>query len=670
MAKKTLTAPKRVAKKTKRKPAQFAKRMSGFCRVLLKASFMMALWTFMIGGFILFWFFQELPPIEKLKASVRRPSVIIQASDGTTIGSYGDLHAETMRLQDLPPHVSQALIAVEDNRFYSHFGLDMIGLSRAMYTNYKAGRVVQGGSTITQQLAKNFLLSQKLFPVNDRSYKRKMQELLLALWLEWHFTKDQIMTIYLNRVYFGSGTYGIEAAAQRFFDKSAKELTVFEAALIAGLLQAPSRYSPAANPERSKKRATSVMVKMKDLGYIRDYTHYLKQGSQQLENIRIREGKSYRYFTDWIYEAVPDLIDGFIGDVVVTTTLDTKAQDHAEYVVSHYIKTLGRDLKASQAAMLAMRPDGAIVAMVGGSQYGKTQFNRATQALRQPGSAFKPFIYLTALENGYTTESLIEDTPVVIGSWKPKNFKYISQGEITMAMGLIKSVNAVSIRLCQAVGPKKVLDLAHRFGISNSMYPTLSLALGTMEMTLLDLVSAFSVFANQGKPVYGYGIEEIRDQKGRILYSHKPIRARAIVSEENLHQINDMLRRVVSEGTGRRINIDHTVIGKTGSNDNKDAYFIGYRGGAYNEDTIDKGIFDVTFGVWVGNDNMALMHRTSLGSNMPLKIAKAFLLGKIPDEDLKTKHVDKARVPEARHYLATKHTEALQEVPNISDLLD
>ncbi|MDP2194082.1 MAG: penicillin-binding transpeptidase domain-containing protein, partial [Alphaproteobacteria bacterium] len=231
----------------------------------------------------------------------------------------------------------------------------------------------------------------------------------------------------------------------------------------------------------------------------------------------------------------------------------------------------------------------------------------------------------------------------------------------------IKSVNAVSIRLCQAVGPKKVLDLAHRFGISNSMYPTLSLALGTMEMTLLDLVSAFSVFANQGKPVYGYGIQEIRDKKGRILYSHKPIRARAIVSEENLSHINGMLRRVVSEGTGRRINIDHTVMGKTGSNDNKDAYFIGYRGGPYNEDSIENGIFDVTFGVWVGNDNMAFMHRTSLGSNMPLKIAKAFLLGKIPEEDLKTKH------GKAQHPISSKQKSVVdhtQNAPTLSELLD
>lgn len=254
MTRSTLKAPKRTVKIKKRTTKKKKKTSWGIISKLIRVILMVGLWVAMIGGFILFWLFQELTDVSTLKTAGRRPSVTIQASDGTVIGTYGDLREDVLRVKDLPPHLPQALMAVEDNRFYSHFGVDIIGLVRAMYSNYKAGRVVQGGSTITQQLAKNFLLTQKLFPVTDRSIKRKIQEVLLAFWLEWHFTKDQIMTIYLNRVYFGSGTYGIDAAAQRFFQKSARELTVFESALIAGLLQAPSRYSPAANPERSKKK--------------------------------------------------------------------------------------------------------------------------------------------------------------------------------------------------------------------------------------------------------------------------------------------------------------------------------------------------------------------------------------------------------------------------------
>ncbi len=670
MTRRTLKAPKRTLKKSKKPIKQKKISSKGILSKLLRAILMVGLWVAMIGGFILFWLFQELPDVSTLKTAGRRPSVTIQASDGTVIGTYGDLREDILRVKDLPPHLPQALMAVEDNRFYSHFGVDVIGLARAMYSNYKAGRVVQGGSTITQQLAKNFLLTQKLFPVTDRSLKRKVQEVLLAFWLEWNFTKDQIMTIYLNRVYFGSGTYGIDAAAQRFFQKSARELTVFEAALVAGLLQAPSRYSPAANPERSKKRATSVMAKMKDLGYIRDYTTYLAEGSKQLDQIKSREEKSYRYFTDWVYESIPDHIGGLTKDVVVITTLDINVQNHAELVLKHYVDTLGKTLSASQAAMIAMRPDGAIVSMLGGRSYSKSQFNRATQALRQPGSSFKPFIYLAGLESGFSPEHLFEDTPQKIGDWEAKNYKYASQGEITMAWGLIKSVNAVSIRVCQAVTPQKVIDLSHRFGFSSEMLPALSIALGTMEVTLLELVSAFSVFANQGKPVYGYGIEEIRDKAGNILYTRKPLKSRPIVQPEPLAHMRDMLRRVVKEGTGRRINLDDTVMGKTGSNDNKDAYFIGYRGGTFNEDTTEHGIRDVTFGVWVGNDNLKLMHKSSLGSNMPLKIAKAFLMGKIPPEDMPNTNNQKNALSTKKTPVKTKQSVETETIVTMDDLLD
>ncbi|CAO5679238.1 MAG: Penicillin-binding protein 1F [Holosporales bacterium] len=628
-----LRVPEQRKKKAKSKKKQ-AKR--SFLKILFRTFVLFFLWGVMILGLVLMWFSQDLPDIKTLQNGSRRPSVVIQTQEGLTIGTYGDLHEEVIRVQDLPKHVPQALMAVEDRRFYYHFGIDLIGLFRAFVKNYKAGRVVQGGSTITQQLSKNFLITQGLFPTNDRSYKRKIQEVLLSLWLEWNFTKDQIMTIYLNRVYFGTGTYGIDAAAQRYFQKSARDLTVFEAALIAGLLQAPSRYSPACNPERAIKRTKIVLELMKDANFIKEITSHIQEGTKELEHLKLREEKGYKYFTDWIYETIPDILGELDKDIVVVTTLSTKAQNHAEKVVTHFIDTLGKSLKVSQSAFLALKPDGAVVAMVGGKSYAESQFNRVTQGRgRQPGSAFKPFVYLAALEAGMTPDTMMDDTPVQIGNWAPKNFKYQSQGMVPLSYALAKSINAVSVRICQEVGPRKIIEIAHRLGISSDMSPDLSICLGTMEVTLLELVSGFGVFANNGYPVWPYGVVEIRDKQGNILYTHKSEQDKSVVSEENLKNMRIMLRRVMTEGTGRGCNIDDTMLGKTGSNGNRDAYFLGIRGG--DDETEGDAFKDVIVGAWVGNDKGDDMNPKSVGANMPLKIAKAFLLGDISKVDKLTK---------------------------------
>ncbi|MBP9752298.1 MAG: PBP1A family penicillin-binding protein [Proteobacteria bacterium] len=640
-----LKVPERNKKKTKAK-LKGKKSRKGVLSILFKTLALLFLWGVMLGGLFLMWFAQDLPDIKSLQNGSRRPSVTIQTQDGTTIGTYGDLHEEVIRVKDLPPHVPQALMAVEDRRFYYHFGIDLIGLVRAFFKNYKAGRVVQGGSTITQQTAKNFLMTQGLFPVNDRSYKRKIQEVLLALWLEWNFTKEQIMTIYLNRIYFGSGTYGIEAASQRYFQKSARDITVFEAALIAGLPQGPSRYSPAGNLDRSIKRTKIVLELMKEAGFIRDVHSYIEEGRKQLESLKLREEKGYKYFTDWIYETIPDILGELDKDVVVVTTLDTKAQNHAEKVVTHFVDTLGKELKASQSAFLAIKPDGAVVAMVGGKSYAESQFNRVTQGRgRQSGSSFKPFVYLAALESGMTPDTMMDDTPVQIGNWAPKNFKYVSQGMVPLGFALAKSINAVSVRICQEVGPKKIIEVAHRLGISSEMTPDFSISLGTMEVTLLELTSAFGVFANNGYPVWPYGILEIRDKQGTILYAHKSEKDHRVVSVENLNYMRQMLRRVMTEGTGRGCNIDETMLGKTGSNGNRDAYFLGIRGG---DDEVESNQFkNLVVGAWVGNDKDKDMNRKSVGSNMPLKIAKAFLLGDISkvDKSVKPSNETKKNVP-------------------------
>jgi penicillin-binding protein 1A len=619
--------PKQKAKKKaiKKKNRSF---FGTFFRILLIST----LWLMMIGGLIVLWLIQELPDINQLQVGQRRPSVTIQAEDGTILGSYGDLHEEVVKLNELPAYVPQALMAVEDRRFYSHFGIDVIGLLRAFIRNYSAGRVVQGGSTITQQLAKNFLFTQGIFPHSDRSYKRKIQEVLLAIWLEWNFSKNQILTIYLNRVYLGTGTYGIEAAAQRYFQKSARELTVFESALIAGLLQAPSRFSPANNAERSQKRANVVLGLMEEAGFITNAQQYLKAGIEELKDLKSREVKGYRYFTDWVYESITDYLGTLDQDVIVVTTLDTAAQKHAEHVMEHYIDTFGENLKVSQGAFLAIRPSGAIVSMVGGRSYQKSQFNRTTQALRQPGSAIKPFVYLAAIENGMTPETMVDDTLIQIGKWAPKNYKYTPQGQVPLALGLIKSINSITIRLAMGVGVQTVIEVIHRLGVLSDIKPDLSIALGTMEMPLLELISAFGAFANNGYLVTPFGVLEIRDKRGKILYSYKRHKSEPVIEQQALEYMKHMLQRVVKEGSARRLNMPDTMA-KTGSNGNKDAYFVGSREGSFEEGDITHGIKGVIFGAWVGNDDFSDMHKSSLGSNLPLRITKAFLLGKIPPED-------------------------------------
>lgn len=653
--------PKQKAKKKaiKNKKKSF---LGLFFRIFLISS----LWLIMIGGLVVLWLIQELPDIKQLQVGQRRPSVTIQSEDGTLLASYGDLHEEVIKLNELPPYVPQALMAVEDRRFYYHFGIDIIGLLRAFIRNYSAGRVVQGGSTITQQLAKNFLFTQGIFPHNDRSYKRKIQEVLLAIWLEWNFNKNQILTIYLNRVYLGTGTYGIEAAAQRYFQKSSRELTVFEAALIAGLLQAPSRFSPANSIERSQKRAKVVLGLMEDAGFITNAQQYLNAGIKELKALKLREVKGYRYFTDWVYESITDYLGSLDRDVIVVTTLDTTAQQHAEHVVEHYINNFGKKLKVTQGAFVAMRNNGAIISMVGGKSYVQSQFNRVTHALRQPGSAIKPFVYLAAIENGMTPETLIEDTLIQIGKWAPKNYKYIPRGEVPLAIGLIKSINSVTIRIAMSVGVKDIIETVHRLGVLSDIKPDLSIALGTMEMPLLELVSAFGVFANNGHLVTPFGVLEIRDKRGKILYSYKKHKSEPVIEQSALEYMKHMLQRVVREGTARRCNIDDTMMAKTGSNGDKDAYFVGSRGGVFEESDISHGVKGVIFGAWVGNDDFSDMHKSSLGGNLPLRMTKAFLLGKIPSEDCIKCDIKKPEGSKEKDIETTTEENAL----DMEDILD
>ena len=647
-------------KKQKGKSKKTKRSLLGFAgRFFLLAS----IWGTILVGLILLWFVHDLPDLNRLQTNVRTPSITIQTLDGTVISTYGDVFDEMVRVQDLPIHVPQALMAVEDRRFYYHFGVDFIGLIRAAYENYRAKRVVQGGSTLTQQLAKNILFTEGAFDVRDRSFKRKILEVLLSVWLEWKFSKDDILTMYLNRVYLGGGTFGIEAAAQRYFNKCARELTVFEAAVIAGLLKAPSRYSPSSNPDKAKERAKTVLQLMQEAGFIKDAQKYFNEGMHVLESNK--QESSFKYFCDWIMELIPNFVNGLDRDLIVVTTLDPSMQRHADHVCIDYIKDMGLKLKTSQLALLAMSPDGAVRVMIGGQDYKKSQFNRVTQALRQPGSSFKMFTYLAAMEAGLNPDEMIEDSPVVIGNWKPSNFIYKARGEISIREAFARSVNSVAIRLMQKVTPRKVIEAAHRLGITSQMEEHISLSLGAIETTLLDLTAAFATYANQGHAVWPYGILEIRDKEGNILYKREEQPTPAIIKDEALFKMRDLLRAVINQGSGGACNVSPTVLGKTGSNGDRDAWFISMREPIEN----DIGFQNLVVGVWTGNDNNKAMAKASTGSRLPTRVAASFYRG--PEVyDGPNKPPKKTTQPQIKSNTPIKNLKTLPKKDAVEELLE
>lgn len=641
------------------KPAKKSRsKRPSFLWTFFKSCLVLGIWLLCFAGLGVLWFSYDLPDIEKLSSSSRKPSVTIQTQDGTVIGTYGDLYEDMVKISDLPPYVYQAVLAIEDRRFYHHFGIDLIGLLRAAYTNYQADRVVQGASTITQQLAKNFLFTQGLYNVNDRSLRRKIQEAIMALWLEWHFTKDQILGIYLNRVYLGSGTYGVDAAARKYYGRSANQLNVYQSAVIAGLLKAPSRYSPLSSPQRAFERAQVVLREMHEAGYIDAVDPYLEQGKQDL-SARIEDNtpQGIKYFTDWVYEQIPNYV-AIDQDLVVTTTLDVGMQKHAEKVCHEMAETMGKELKANQVALVAMTPDGGVKTMVGGKNYRESQFNR-TIGTRQPGSLFKTFVYLAGLEAGLEPETMIDDTPVVIGNWRPSSFKHEAQGEVSMRYAFAKSVNPVTVRIGQMVTPQKIIEVANRLGITSKMTPDLSITLGSMDCSLMQLTSAFATFLYHGLAVWPYGIIEIKNKKGQVLYKRENKSAIRVIDELHLAKMRDLLNAVVKEGTGRAAK--SAIGGKTGSNRNIDAWFIGF-------------INNLVAGVWVGNDDNADMKKISVGGRMPTRVWEAFISG-IMQPGVKSMEEEESSIediiasPSARP--ATDPTESEMESDrNIEDIIE
>lgn len=565
----------------------------------------MSIWGILALSGIILWFGSELPNIEELSKLPRHPSIMVYDSRGQFLASYGDLYGNPIRVEDLPPHVINALLAIEDRRFYHHWGIDPIGMVRAFKRNMEAGGVVQGGSTITQQLAKNFLQSKKLYSYQDRSLKRKIAEAILAFRIERKFTKNQILTMHLNRVYMGAGTWGIDAAAMKYFGKHAKDLGLYEASVLMGLLKAPSRYSPASNHERSEGRAQQVLQAMVEAGFISQEAAVAAMAMPVPLAMNTHKN-SARYFTDWVTEQLPELMDTGSEDLEVFTTLDLAMQRIAERRAEEVMRSKGAQWGAQQIALVSMKPDGAVKAMVGGMDYKNSPFNRATRSLRQAGSTFKYFVFLTALEEGYTPGSVVDDTPVVIGDWKPKNFRYKARGGMSLREALARSVNAVSIRLAMDVGVSKVIAMARRLGITSPLPRNLTLALGTGGVTLLEMTGAFAVIAHEGYKVKPYGITLVKNRKGQILYQYKAASSEQLIDDESLEEMKEMLEGVVDYGSGRLAKIPSvSIMGKTGTSnkgkDDRDLWFI-----AMTENLVT--------GVWSGCDNEKAMPHQNGGS--------------------------------------------------------
>jgi penicillin-binding protein 1A len=569
-----------------------------------------AVWAFVVFIGVLAFFWMTLPPIDDLTATTRRPSVTLLGNDGKVIATFGDLFGQPVKLKDLPPAMPEAVIATEDHRFYHHFGVDVIGLLRAVVANARAGHVVQGGSTLTQQLAKNLFLSP------DRTMTRKIQEALLAVWLERRFTKDEILEIYLNRVYFGAGAYGVDAAAHRYFDKSAREVSLYEAATIAGLLKAPTRFSPAHDQQAAADRAQHVLDAMLNAGYIsREQARAARDEERHLA-VAQRVRPSNRYFADWIYEQIPEYAGLGDRDLVITTTLDPKIQQAAEAAIATTLDESGDKFDVSQGALIAMSPDGAIRALVGGRNYQGSQFNRATQALRQPGSSFKPILYAAALDHGMSIDTRFNDHRITIGKWQPRNYENEYRGDVSMADALAFSINTVAAQVIERTGVSRVIDMARRLGITTEMQRDATLALGTNEVTLIELTAAYASFAGGGIGAWPYGIVEIKDSSGKPVYQRGGSGPGRVLSADVAGEMNQLLTGVIDRGTGRAAKLDRPAAGKTGTTqDFRDALFVGYTA-------------QLVAGVWLGNDDNSPMKRVT-GGTLPAKTWQKFMAAAI-----------------------------------------
>jgi penicillin-binding protein 1A len=568
----------------------------GLRRILVRWGLAALVWCGIACAGYLVWCAYGLPDLDAAAREPRRPAVVIESADGRLLAAYGDLHGGGVRLDEMSPHLIHALLATEDRSFYSHFGVAPLSVARAVWINLRAGGVRQGASTVTQQLAKNLFLSR------DRTLTRKVQELMLAFWLEAKFGKDQILELYLNRVYFGGGTYGVEAAARRFYARPAKALDVYQSAALIGALKAPSRYNPLSAPEASDRRARQVIRNLADAGYL---------SPEQAERVPRRPavaaaGEQARFFADWVLDAVGERLGPPDRDLWVRSTLDPRAQKIAEEALSATLSREGEKHQVGEGAVVVMDRAGAVRAMVGGRTYVAGGFNRATQAVRQPGSTVKPFVYAAAFARGLSPDTVMEDAPVSIGGWSPRNSDDRFRGPVTLRTALTHSINTVAVRLGQTLGGEAVRTALARVGLPPADDAGPSMVLGTGSATLIDLTAAYAALANRGTGVWPHGIETVRDAAGRILDKPSGGGPGRVVDAAAAAQVTEIMAAVLSEGTGRQARPDVPAAGKTGTTQNgRDAWFVGFT---------DRYVV----GVWLGNDDNSPMKGVS-GGTLPAR---------------------------------------------------
>jgi penicillin-binding protein 1A len=583
------------------KPARRRKRAGTIFMRLFYWTIVLGIWAVIAGVGTIAFVASTLPPIQSLQVPKRPPTIEIVGLDGRPLTSRGEMSGTDISIKELPPYLPRAFIAIEDRRFYSHYGVDPIGLARAMTANLSRRGLSQGGSTITQQLAKNLFLTQ------ERTLWRKMQELVLAVWLERKFSKAEILELYLNRVYFGSGAYGVEAAAQRYFGKHARAVKVNEAAMLAGLVKSPSRLAPSRNPNGAERRAQTVLAAMAEQGFITE-TMAKTALMQPARAVKPAGAGSVNYVADWIMDVLDDLVGRVEQDLVVETSIDPVLQATAEKALVDELAAKGPKFDVAQGAIVAMTPDGAVRALVGGRNYAESQYNRAVAARRQPGSAFKPFVYLTAIERGLTPDTVRDDKPVALKGWKPENYSREYYGPVTLTQALAHSLNTVSVRLTLEFGPVAVAKTAYRLGISSKLDANPSLALGTSEVSLIELTSAYAPFANGGDAVTPHVVERVRTPGGKVLFARTAQNFGRIVEPRYVGMMNAMMRETLQVGTAQRAQLPGwQAAGKTGtSQDFRDAWFIGYTG-------------HLVTGIWLGNDDSSPTKRMT-GGGLPVEI--------------------------------------------------
>jgi penicillin-binding protein 1A len=569
---------------------------------LLRLAIILAIWLGVLGAVTLLWFLRDLPRPEAALDAFRRPSLVLQDRNGATIATYGDVVGEPLRLTSLPKYLPDAAVAVEDRRFWRHGGLDPWGMLRALAVNLRAGHIVQGGSTITQQVAKT------LFLTNARTFRRKIQEVFLTLWLERHFSKAEILEIWLNRVYLGSGAWGVDAAARLYFGVSARHLSLWQAAVLAGLPRAPSRFNPRADPSAAAARAREVLGAMVANGTL-SAAAAAEAGAQIHFSNRHTGGG---WFADWAALQAEQIVpEG--ADATLRSTLDSRLQSLAQSRLDTLLDGPGRKVRAGEGAVVILDSGtGAVRALVGGRIYEPGAYNRATLARRQPGSAFKPFVWLTALEHGLRPGDTVLDAPIHIGTWSPQNFEPGYRGEVTLEEALAQSINTASVRLMlQSGGPAAIADTAHRLGIDDTLPLVPALALGTGEVGLLELTAAYAPFFNGGRRITPHALDSATVDKAPYLLA--PAQSTAVIDPGLATMMSGMLAAVVSRGTGRAAAVPgHLVAGKTGTTqDNRDAWFIGAMDGQL-------------IGIWLGNDGGAPM-RGVMGGTLPATLFRQIM---------------------------------------------